>query len=284
MFRRKDKLVVVSWTGGFANTYCIALPVEVAPQELETAVLDGPGSVRRRPSGSRIGDTAARADSRLQVVARLRPRRGRGTHFDRGRADVHAPPGDRSGFRFASRPSRGRGGSVRGRVGVRDSCPLEKPLIPTCRRGTSAGQGACQRLQDALISPPAPLRGGNYPAGVLSASDVIAATGDHPVHAVVLVTAAVGDFAIALVDTNGDARCIDFHTLWRNRDGVWALGGSTGPEPSEQGVLQRADTADFEWAYGRIEPLASITVKLAGDSTTTTATVDGWWAVLARKP
>ena len=41
VFRRRDKLVVVSWTGGFANTYCIALPVEVAPQELETAVLDG---------------------------------------------------------------------------------------------------------------------------------------------------------------------------------------------------------------------------------------------------
>jgi hypothetical protein len=119
---------------------------------------------------------------------------------------------------------------------------------------------------------------------VPSAAEVITATGDHPDHAVVLVTAAVGNFAIALVDTNGDARCIDFHTLWRSHTGVWASGGSTGPEPSELGVLQRGDIAEYEWAYGRSEPLTSITVELAGQSTTTTSTSDGWWAVLARKP
>jgi hypothetical protein len=119
---------------------------------------------------------------------------------------------------------------------------------------------------------------------VPSAAEVIAATGDHPTHAVVLVTAAIGNFGIALVDTNGDARCIDFHTLWRNREGTWSSGGSTGPEPSELGVLQRGQTAEYEWAYGRIEPRTSITVELAGHSTAAIPTADGWWAVLARKP
>jgi len=111
--------------------------------------------------------------------------------------------------------------------------------------------------------------------------EVIQATGDHPAYAIVLVTARVGGFAIALVDTNGDARCIDFHTLWRrNEHDSWMSGSSVGPEPSVIGTVQRGGSRAYEWAYGRAEPLESITIEVANRPRTATATADGWWAVL----
>lgn len=99
----------------------------------------------------------------------------------------------------------------------------------------------------------------------------------------VLVTAACDDRGIALVDTNGDGRMIEFTQYWCDDAGRWQESASSGPEPSYEGFQAQGDMAPdgvCRYAYGRAAPHDQITVVLGGREVTVHPTEAGWWAVV----
>ena len=104
-------------------------------------------------------------------------------------------------------------------------------------------------------------------------------------YAKVLVTAACDDRGIALIDTNGDGRMIEFTQYWRDDVGHWEEGTSSGPEPNYEGFEAQGDVPPddgYHYSYGRTAPHGHVTVQLAGREVRVQATDSGWWAVVAR--
>ncbi len=114
----------------------------------------------------------------------------------------------------------------------------------------------------------------------LDDAEVLALGGWNGQHAKVLVTAPSTNIGMALVDTNGDGANIEFEQFWRDDAGWWTPGGSSGPEPADQGFESRVSVPGAVLAYGRSHPNGEVTIRLAGRDVTAGATAAGWWAVV----
>ena len=101
----------------------------------------------------------------------------------------------------------------------------------------------------------------------------------------VLVTAACDDRGLALVDTNGDGRMIEFTQYWCDDAGRWQEGASSGPEPSYEGFQAQGEMppgGGYRYAYGRAAAHDQVSLVLAGREIGVQATEAGWWAVVIR--
>ena len=116
--------------------------------------------------------------------------------------------------------------------------------------------------------------------GALSDQEVVELGGWHSRCALVLATAAAADVGIALVDTNGDGRCIEFQQFWRDDTGRWRPGISHGPEPDISTFESTGVLPGALYAYGRTAPGRAISVHLGGREVTVRASEAGWWAAV----
>lgn len=117
--------------------------------------------------------------------------------------------------------------------------------------------------------------------GELRPADVIRLGSWDARSAVVLAVAGADGFAIALVDTNGDGRCIEVEHYWRDDRGGWVPGVSSGPEPDRPGFEARGRVPGAVYAYGRTTPGRQVAIELDGQRVAARAGDTGWWAVVS---
>jgi hypothetical protein len=99
-----------------------------------------------------------------------------------------------------------------------------------------------------------------------SAEAIIRTGGWHPRYARVLLVEHDGDRALVLVDGNGDGAELELEYWFRDADGAWQ-GGSTSGHGGLEHMLsaQSWDAGDFVVALGRTEPGNEIDVQYGGE-------------------
>jgi hypothetical protein len=91
-----------------------------------------------------------------------------------------------------------------------------------------------------------------------------------------LFNRAVGDFAVALIDTNDDGRDLCLDCLIR-AGGTWQV-VSNSVDVSPIGDVGRSPR--FVYAWGRSEPEAQVAISYRGQAHTVAVDRNGWWAFL----
>ena len=117
--------------------------------------------------------------------------------------------------------------------------------------------------------------------GALVAELVIGSGGWHPDYARVLLIEQSGDFALVLVDGNGDGAELELEHWDRNADGVWEGGSTSGHGALDW--LPSADawsTGDVVCALGRAEPLSVVSIEYGGATHSRQANELGLWGFL----
>ncbi|MGW4353002.1 hypothetical protein ACWELJ_13040 [Nocardia sp. NPDC004582] len=117
-----------------------------------------------------------------------------------------------------------------------------------------------------------------------SPETVLAVGGWHPRHSRVLALAGNGEFAFALVDTNGDGSEIDLDELILDA-GEWRAGMSVGAgefiavgsRGSVYVLGYGSNTSGVRWAYGRADRPGAAEVEVEGREITVTVADSGWW-------
>ncbi|AYF76439.1 hypothetical protein D7D52_24395 [Nocardia yunnanensis] len=122
------------------------------------------------------------------------------------------------------------------------------------------------------------------PAGP-SAETVVAVGGWSARYARVLAIAGNGQHAFALVDTNGDGVEVDIDELFRDHDGRWLPGMSSGAGGSlvpagHDAVCSVGYGEDWDglrYAYGRGDRPGPGQVRVGGQRIAVTVEESGWW-------
>jgi hypothetical protein len=101
--------------------------------------------------------------------------------------------------------------------------------------------------------------------GELSAAEIIRIGGWHPRYARVLLIEHDHDFAVVLVDGNGDGAELELEYWQRDADGRWHAGSSSGHGSLDRlRVAQIWDAGPFVAALGRVGRSAEVSVEYAG--------------------
>jgi hypothetical protein len=101
--------------------------------------------------------------------------------------------------------------------------------------------------------------------GELSAAEIIRIGGWHPKYARVLLIEHDGDYAVVLVDGNGDGAELELEYWQRDADDLWHAGSSSGHGPLDRlRAAQSWDAGPFVAALGRVRPSAQVSVEYAG--------------------
>jgi hypothetical protein len=112
----------------------------------------------------------------------------------------------------------------------------------------------------------------------LSAEALIRAGGWHPAYARVLVIEQDGDFAVVLIDGNGDGAELELEHWQRGGDGLWHGGATSGHGPlAFLPAFQAWNAGDFVAAVGRARPAAEVSVEYGGRVYSRRASEFGTW-------
>lgn len=101
----------------------------------------------------------------------------------------------------------------------------------------------------------------------------VRAGGWDPRYAVARGVVSDEDFAVALIDPNGDGGTIDLDEYSRGPDGGW-MAESSGGGAGDSGTSW---SQHLVATYGRTEPGARVLVDYCGRTYPVTADEDGWW-------
>jgi hypothetical protein len=114
-----------------------------------------------------------------------------------------------------------------------------------------------------------------------SAETIIGAGGWHPRYARVLLVEHEGERALVLVDGNGDGAELELEYWFRDADGAWQGGSTSGHGALEHLVsAQSWKAGDFVVALGRTEPGSEIDIQYGGEIYRRRANELGLWGFI----
>lgn len=116
---------------------------------------------------------------------------------------------------------------------------------------------------------------------VLSAEALIRVGGWHPKYARVLLIERDGNYAIVLIDGNGDGAELELEYWERDSGGVWRGGSTSGHGPLDK--LPAAgiwNAGPFVAAVGRVEPGAEVSLEYGGHVHRRQASDAGVWGFI----
>jgi hypothetical protein len=116
---------------------------------------------------------------------------------------------------------------------------------------------------------------------VLSAEALIRVGGWHPKYARVLLIEHDSDYAIALIDGNGDGAELELEYWYHDRDGFWRGGSTSGYGPL-YGLPSEAswNSGEFVTVVGRAEPGAEVMLEYGGQVYRREASDTGVWGFI----
>lgn len=114
-----------------------------------------------------------------------------------------------------------------------------------------------------------------------SAETIIRNGGWHPRYARVLLVEREGNRALVLVDGNGDGAELELEYWFRDADGAWDGGSTSGHGALEHMVFTQSWKAgEFVVALGRTEPASEIAIQYGGEVHRRRANKFGLWGFI----